>query len=69
MRTIEIGPIENNPQTVFKLIFGAKVKAEKVLASLMQSAKLREAMGWTTHDETSTIIEEATRKLTELKVA
>lgn len=63
MHIIDVGPISNNPQTSYKLIFGRNVSVAKVLDSLKQIAELRESCGLTTEENTLQTIEEAQRKI------
>ena len=66
MHIIEIGPISNNPQTSYKLVFGQNVSVADVLNSLTRSAKLREQLGFTTEANTIATVEEAQKKLANL---
>ena len=68
MRIIDVGPISNNPQTSYKLIFGRNVSASKVLDSLKQIAELREKLGLTTEENTIQTVREAQAKLNALDI-
>ena len=63
MRIIDVGPISNNPQTSYKLIFGRNVSVSKVLDSLKQIAEMREKLGVTTEENTIQTVQEAKAKL------
>lgn len=67
MRIIDVGPISNNPQTSYKLIFGRNVSASKVLDSLKQIAEMREKLGLTTEENTIQTVKEAQAKLNALE--
>ncbi len=68
MRIIDVGPISNNPQTSYKLIFGRNVSTSKVLDSLKQIAEMREKLGATTAENTIQTVKEAEAKLQALDV-
>jgi hypothetical protein len=68
MRIIDVGPISNNPQTSYKLIFGRNVSASKVLDSLKQLAEMREKLGLTTEENTIQTVREAQAKLNALDI-
>ncbi len=63
MHEIDIGPINNNPQTMYKLVFGQNVPAKDVLEALTRSAQLRQQLGLTTEANTLATVLEATQKL------
>lgn len=67
MHIIDIGPIHNNPQTHYKLIFGRNVSIGKVLYSLEQIAKMRQSFGLTTEENTLETVKEAQIKLLALE--
>ena len=68
MRIIDVGPISNNPQTSYKLIFGRNVSAAQVLDSLKQLAEMREKLGATTEENTIQTVKEAQAKLAALNL-
>lgn len=68
MHIIDVGPISNNPQTSYKLVFGRNVSVEKVIDSLKQIAEMREKLGLTTEENTVETIKEAQSKLDALSV-
>lgn len=68
MRIIDVGPMGNNPQTSYKLIFGRNVSASKVLDSLKQIAEMREKLGLTTEENTIQTVKEAQAKLQALDI-
>lgn len=63
MHVVEIGPINNNPQTSYKLVFGYKVSADKVLESLREIAEMRQKLGFTTPENTRQTLDEAAQKI------
>jgi len=63
MHIIDIGPIKDNPQTFYKLVFGKNVSLSKVLDSLKQNAEMRERLGLTTEENTIETVKEAEQKL------
>lgn len=63
MHVLEIGPIQNNPQSIYTLVFGANVSVAKILASLVESAKMREELGLTTEEITIETVKQAETKL------
>ena len=63
MHVIDIGPISNNPQTSYKLVFGHKVSIEQVLGSLKQLAEMRQKLGFTTEEHTQQTLSEAKLKI------
>lgn len=63
MHIIDVGPISNNPQTYYKLVFGYNVSVEKVLDSLKETAEMRERLGLTTEANTVATVKEAQEKL------
>lgn len=63
MHVIDIGPVNNNPQTFFTLVFGDNVSISEILNTLQQVAEFREKLGLTTKNNTIEIIEEAKLKL------
>lgn len=67
MHVIDVGPISNNPQTAYKLVFGRNVSPEKVLDSLKQIAKMREELGLTTEQNTLETVREAEQKIKAIK--
>jgi hypothetical protein len=67
MHIIDVGPIRNNPQTAYKLVFGRNVSMEKVLDSLKEIAEMREKLGLTTEQNTLDTVREAEEKLKKIK--
>jgi hypothetical protein len=63
MHIVDVGPISNNPQTSYKLIFGRNVSMSKILDSLKQIAEMREKSGLTTEENTIQTVKEAQVKL------
>jgi hypothetical protein len=68
MRIIDVGPISNNPQTSYKLVFGRDVSATKILDSLKRIAEMREKLGVTTVENTIQTVKEAQAKLQALDI-
>jgi hypothetical protein len=68
MRIIDVGPISNNPQTSYKLVFGQDVSASKILDSLKKIAEMRERLGVTTVENTIQTVKEAEAKLQALDI-
>lgn len=68
MYVIEVGPISNNPQTNYKVVFGDFVSRSQILDSLRQAALLREEFGLTTKDDTLETLKEAENKLLNLNI-
>jgi len=68
MRIIDVGPISNNPQTSYKLVFGQDVSASKILDSLKKIAEMREKLGVTTVENTIQTVKEAEAKLQALDI-
>jgi len=69
MYAIEIGPINNNPQTHYKVFFGKDASVDQILAHLQKKAQFREDLGLTTEDNTKKIMLEASTKLGNLSHA
>jgi hypothetical protein len=63
MHIIDVGPISNNPQTYYKLVFGYNVSTDRVLNSLRETAEMREKLGLTTEANTVATVKEAQEKL------
>lgn len=68
MYVIEVGPIKDNPQTNYKVVFGNDVSLSKVLDRLKQAAQLREQSGLTTEANTIETLKEAESKLLALNI-
>lgn len=66
MHVLKIGPIHNNPSTLYTLIFGKEVPSSKILDSFTQSARMREALGLTTQENTLESLNEVKLKLESL---
>lgn len=63
MHVINVGPISNNPQTSYTLVFGRDVSGNRILNSLKEIAEMREEIGLTTEENTLATVEEAQKKL------
>lgn len=63
MHIVDVGPISDNPQTYYQLVFGKNVSIERVLNSLKQIAEMREQCGLTTEQNTIETVKEAEKKL------
>jgi hypothetical protein len=66
MHVINVGPINNNPQTSYTLVFGQNVPGRKVLNSLQEVAEMRQECGLTTKENTIETVREAQIKLVAL---
>jgi hypothetical protein len=68
MHVIDVGPISDNPQTIYKLIVGSNVSVTKALDTLKEIALLREKLGLTTVENTIATVKEAQLKLEALSI-